>query len=89
MLPRAFVIISVLVTAATLASASPRKPSVMRLLRSSAFTILRGHERLAERVGALLDAAGADDLRHVNPGTAALVEDLAPGRGLGVRRREA
>ena len=50
---------------------------------------MRGHERLAERVGALLDAAGADDLRHVNPGTAALVEDLAPGRGLGVRRRGA
>ena len=49
---------------------------------------MRGHERLAERVGALLDTAGADDLRHVSPGTAALVEDLAPGRGLGVRRRE-
>ena len=49
---------------------------------------MRGHERLAERVGALLDVAGADDLRHVSPGTAALVEDLAPGRGLGVRRRE-
>ena len=49
---------------------------------------MRGHERLAERVGALLDAAGADDLRHVSPGTAALVEDLAPGLGLGVRRRE-
>ena len=49
---------------------------------------MRGHERLAERVGALLDTAGADDLRHVSPGTAALVEDLAPGLGLGVRRRE-
>ena len=49
---------------------------------------MRGHERLAERVGALLDVAGADDLRHVSPGTAALVEDLAPGLGLGVRRRE-
>jgi len=49
---------------------------------------MRGHERLTERVGALLDTAGADDLRHVSPGTAALVEDLAPGRGLGVRRRE-
>ena len=49
---------------------------------------MRGHERLTERVGALLDTAGADDLRHVSPGTAALVEDLAPGLGLGVRRRE-
>ena len=48
-----------------------------------------GPDRLAARVEALLDASGADDLRRVDPSTAALVEDLAPGRGLGTRRRPA
>lgn len=48
-----------------------------------------GQDRLAARVNALLDLSGADDLRRVDPRTAALVEELAPGRGLGVRRRPA
>ena len=48
-----------------------------------------GRDRLAARAEALLEAAGADDLAQVDPATAALVEDLAPGAGLGSRRRPA
>ncbi|WP_139739030.1 LysM peptidoglycan-binding domain-containing protein [Actinomyces wuliandei] len=47
----------------------------------------RGDEELRCQVDALLDAAGAEDLALVDPATAALVEDLAPG--LGVRREPA
>ncbi|WP_162933959.1 hypothetical protein [Actinomyces lilanjuaniae] len=42
----------------------------------------RGTEELERQVGALLDVSGADDLALVDPATAALVEDLAPGRGV-------
>lgn len=39
----------------------------------------QGRSELLGAVTALLDAAGADDLTQVDPATAALVEDLAPG----------
>ncbi|SPT53630.1 Uncharacterised protein [Actinomyces bovis] len=49
----------------------------------------QGPDHLAGKVAALLDLTGADDLSLVDPQTAALVEDLAPGRSLGVRRKTA
>ena len=47
----------------------------------------RGRGELEREVHGLLSAAGADDLAQVDPATAALVEDLAPG--LSVARRPA
>lgn len=49
----------------------------------------QGTERLAGKVNELLDLASADDLYQIDPQTAALVEDLAPGYGLGTRRKPA
>lgn len=49
----------------------------------------QGTERLAGKVSELLDLAGADDLYQIDPQTAALVDDLAPGYGLGTRLRPA
>ncbi|MDU0347728.1 hypothetical protein RWX45_02635, partial [Actinomyces sp. MRS3W] len=47
----------------------------------------RGRDDLLAHVDALLDAAGADEVAHVDPATAALVEELAPGAS--VRRTTA
>ena len=47
----------------------------------------RGRGELEREVHGLLSAAGADDLAQIDPATAALVEDLAPG--LSVARRPA
>ncbi|WP_147681171.1 hypothetical protein [Actinomyces ruminicola] len=48
---------------------------------------VRGRDELLAELDVLLDAAGAEDVMHVDPATAALVEELAPGAS--VRRTTA
>ncbi|WP_257210847.1 hypothetical protein [Actinomyces ruminis] len=42
----------------------------------------RGRGELIAGIDALLDLAGVEDVSHVDPATAALVEELAPGTSI-------